>query len=459
MYQSHLDDDLRDFVTKHGWESIALRRGWFPTWEPHGPDDDFRFTFWPQPAEDEEFRFQEGLDIFFDGSAYDVGDPFAAAAGTGLVQHVAGKVVCSLKATVPHLFPKNAAFAEHLGALLAERFSRGSSQRCAVADCASVVTSYTRGWDFATGHKRPAAGLWADVDFSGFRVRKTKAHRSRAEAESQGDVDDYLGNGLADKLAKEAATLGRPPPAALRRWDLSISARRKFLRFVAAVLDLWKGTSPAGSSRAAGRTLGPSVVRVRTPHLPVFHEGFRLYRCALCLSAARTKHRLQTSSCSRVPKRLLALIDRSRAQGHRLMFAAYAHGPGSLVYCSRCGYYAEARVDNLVKPCDGREGICSARYLESWRHGMHPISKREMGKPTRLPPSASLPDARFGGAVTPKALSQGRAARAGSQASSGPTPPHRAVHGPLGACALALLRSAFDDPDGGQEICSEDDVG
>jgi hypothetical protein len=42
-------------------------------------------------------------------------------------------------------------------------------------------------------------------------VHKTKAHRSIKEAQAQQDLDDFLGNQEADRLAGQGARLVGPP--------------------------------------------------------------------------------------------------------------------------------------------------------------------------------------------------------------------------------------------------------
>ena len=88
------------------------------------------------------------------------------------------QVVMGVKVTVASDFPSDSAFAEHLGLLVADRHSRTSDSREAVADCASVGSSAHNGQVFATGERRVAAGLWKEVGRRGLTVRKTKAHRS-----------------------------------------------------------------------------------------------------------------------------------------------------------------------------------------------------------------------------------------------------------------------------------------
>ena len=79
----------------------------------------------------------------------------------------------------------------------------GWAEKPVEADCASVVASATRRiW--AIGERRPEAGIWRKIR-EGVEVSKTKAHRTKAEAEAEGDLVGWIGNGLADSWAKMAA--------------------------------------------------------------------------------------------------------------------------------------------------------------------------------------------------------------------------------------------------------------
>ena len=243
------------------------------------------------------FRFLPGKRIYIDGSAYDAGDPYAAAAGAAAVQMEAGTVVRGIRVTVPSDFPLDSAFAEHLGLLLSDRHSRGNGDREAVADCASVVSSAHNGHVFATGERRVAAGIWKEVQREGLCVRKTKAHRSREQAEAEGDLEDFLGNQAADDWAKQAARKGRPTEGDLASWDTEKGHLKAYLRFAARMFALWVPDDPHRRVQKGERRRGRATREAKQEHALVYNNRLRVWRCTACLKTFRFKASAGKQAC------------------------------------------------------------------------------------------------------------------------------------------------------------------
>ena len=75
-----------------------------------------------------------------------------------------------------------------------------------VSDCASVVVAAA---DYIRASKRDKsfADLWRQLQVAnlGLAVRKTKVHRSRAQAEQADDIADFEANDAVDRLARARA--------------------------------------------------------------------------------------------------------------------------------------------------------------------------------------------------------------------------------------------------------------
>ena len=384
----------------------------------------------PAPPEGEPFTLDPSQETYIDGSAFFSADPYLASAGASVIQHDRGEVTKRLTASIPLEFPRQAAFAEHLAAMLTERHYPAGHQPKAVADCASVVTASHRGRDFAVGEKRTAAGLWVDMRSSGIQVRKTKAHRSYGEAKAQGDETDWIGNDLADTWAKKAAANYLPPAdQQQKRLDFTRSVEA-YLKGVSRLLYLWKPIPRKSVPRA------PRQPIQKAPHEPVFHGGFRVWKCSSCFKVVKNRARLMQSACKKIPRVHMDFIKSSSGLGHRLFHARYSLGPGSVTFCARCGLYSELKQKGLGKACRGAADANAGFRNICWSAGRHPVSKLPVEAPTKIGGSPRfLPPASFGDSIAPPGpLGRGAARPSVQMPFSYPVAP-------------ALVRAAFDDPD------------
>ena len=157
-------------------------------------------------------------------------------------------------------------------------------------DCASVVHAALHPQE-AVAPRRPMAGLWMLHPRRDLQVCKTKAHRTRAEAEAQGDVTTYLGNDLADRCAKTAAMLLTNMPHEVQKHNDHAAQVKDFWRGVivlwqqwpsfdeAVRLGIWKVPPPR--AQLPGRRF------CRRPHSLEWHEGLHRYTCTVCFRKGR----------------------------------------------------------------------------------------------------------------------------------------------------------------------------
>jgi ribonuclease HI len=111
---------------------------------------------------------------------------------------------------VPAGMPQTASSAESWAAIQAVRLAHHGTNLLIITDCALVVARIQKGWMGVRSGGR-GTGLWkqflqitADRDIS-VQVRKTKAHRTYAQAVAGNDLQNNLGNDAADKAAARGA--------------------------------------------------------------------------------------------------------------------------------------------------------------------------------------------------------------------------------------------------------------
>ncbi len=102
---------------------------------------------------------------------------------------------------------------------------------------------------------RPMGGIWYNVRMKDLTIRKTKAHRSFKQAEEAGDTEDWTGNDLADKLAKEAAQYGTPAPDVVEARETEFLRRVQFYHLTASTLGLWKPPPPTAQGHHTNQNI------------------------------------------------------------------------------------------------------------------------------------------------------------------------------------------------------------
>ncbi len=121
-------------------------------------------------------------------------------------------MVRALVAGIPSDFEQSAQVAEHFILSLLSSVSNLRSPQL-VVDCASISQLAALPDECKERYRSPNAGFWRQCRLAGFHpaARKTKAHRSLAEARLQGDEADLVGNAAADSFARDEARAALPP--------------------------------------------------------------------------------------------------------------------------------------------------------------------------------------------------------------------------------------------------------
>ena len=162
---------------------------------------------------------------------------------------------------------QNAGYAEHVAATrlplhLAEPATF-------IGDCAAVITAYHKCVVKVVAAGGTAAHLWRRTDASKLgRMVKTKAHRTRAEAEASGDLEDFMGNFIADSLCKERAKERLPDSRHIAALRGAQERCGEYVRYVARTLGAWAETQSKwlAEVKAAGVRPPPRQPNAGRPH-------------------------------------------------------------------------------------------------------------------------------------------------------------------------------------------------
>ena len=210
---------------------------------------------------------------------------------------------------------------------------------------------------------------------------KTKAHRTKEEAEELGDLLTWQGNDAADRFAKEAAKAGLAPIAVQNAQDVVLRYWPKLIRAVAALFAIWPLPREAYSAGnwvprtrpRLGRRIEPSQ-----PHDWAYSNIFRKVVCTRChkMSDKRRATRCKPLATGAPPIRL-ARVHAS----HKMCTLMHEGGRDCLWFCWECGKYAHARTRNLNLACAGPVAVQGEWHVRQLRKGFHPIKGTEWGRP------------------------------------------------------------------------------
>ena len=103
-----------------------------------------------------------------------------------------------------------------------------------------MLTVCFKGKDRVVAVGGAAAHLWREADVSRLgQMQKTKAHRTMAKAEVAGDMEDFLGNFMADSLCKERAKGRLPEGKHIATLRGAQERCQSYLLYVARILGAW----------------------------------------------------------------------------------------------------------------------------------------------------------------------------------------------------------------------------
>jgi hypothetical protein len=204
-------------------------------------DDGIHIT-WEGPGEApgvEALVTQAGGELvaYTDGSGkYPTGGR-ARIAGSGMVFVLAAGSLIFSDAVTGGL-PQIAGTRESWAALQAVRLAKPSTTLKVVTDCAMVVTRIGQGRTSLRKGRR-GTGLWKRFfhiqqdKHINVLVRKPKAHRTRKQAEAQGDLADFLGNDAADKAADRGAQVYHGPADEVQAELAKQNTERQMIKWTA----------------------------------------------------------------------------------------------------------------------------------------------------------------------------------------------------------------------------------
>ena len=356
----------------------ARERKWVPI-DSEAPKFSINGIIQKVPEGTAFFKAEDGA-LFLDGSGFHGGTEVAVAAGA-VVQRTPAGAWKEATMGVYDLGSQTAATGEILAARMAVEYS-DNGQHTFVVDCAAVISGWNRRF-IRPCYQGPTAGLWRQIaaiergkERPPPHFEKTKAHRTQAVAEAEGDLENFTGNEEADRAAKAAAEAHGPPPSYARpataRWQ---QAKRTIGLLTKTIIEGFKVGGPKQGNmerKAKGRASKPTV-----PHTPVWESRLAKFRCVACGLAGANLHAVQR--CKGRSGAALAVLNTASRAGHVLwegrLTGGQRHGQQAL-FCIKCGSTATVRAVNLKEACPLEpKGASQKRLLAKLAKGDYAYEK------------------------------------------------------------------------------------
>jgi hypothetical protein len=336
-------------------------------------------------VEVETFEFKESDgDIYIDGSLMHQPYPWLAVMSAAIVQPDTGKklgifiergVPCSssiaegyaLSAGRASLAAEEPAEAGHTGVWWTDSKVLRS---CVLKNKAHETTNPNKVVD---GFARMAIEESADKPWM---LNKTKAHRSREQAVVDGDLEQYLGNAMADEEAKRVNLLYGPPDAQVALAKATREFSKKLIGSIVEALIKAEELQPflAAKKRLGdGRLRGPrpSAIPIAYQH-QYRHTAKDRWMCFKCLQTHRVSPlKNKVTRCPGITCGLLKQLRAARAAvpRHNLHLAWECGSDGKpVILCTGCGSYTSGAKCKLGEACTPGRNKRALAYIVRSRH-------------------------------------------------------------------------------------------
>jgi len=316
--------------------------------------------------------------IFYDGSCFRNKEPELSTATFAVVEvDDDGTARAVLRATVSPEMPQTSQAAEHSGRLAAVQMLTGKA--VLHGDCKAVVDTANMPTWKAAHHKKLHAGARraAETTLRNHLATdvKVKAHRKLDSAENDRERWEIRANAAADTNAV-AAQLLHPLLTAQQRAARQDEDKKleQVCRVLGAVPRMWPRADRLLSVRPPGSKERRKRPAAKVPHDWQFRAG--VWACAVCLKRVRTQQamvRRRREECAGLAPKLAAVV--ASPQGHVLAAAADSC-ERPVLFCQKCGNWAESKPRALLKPCKNlvvpsSEGYQALRRLAAGLHPRH----------------------------------------------------------------------------------------
>ena len=260
----------------------------------------------------------------------------------------------------------------------------------AVTDNSTIIRGLAMGEQWCTAPTRAHADVWRLVWFqlndvglglAGIDVEKVKAHLSarRISQLPQEERPKYLANQAADTAAKQGASLD---VMELARGQTMAEAGAR----VTGILKYWAELLPQirnGNGWLDADTIPASLPRekaqrVQYNHFPRHDVGtlrpptVQCSRCGKMASTTAAKLRLAMEPCF---GHAVARLQMDPCQRWAISNSHLLMRTGQIVWCCRCGCYAQRKLRLMKAPCRGVAKNAGQRYR--WgrlERGCHPVT-------------------------------------------------------------------------------------
>ncbi len=344
-----------------------------------------------------------GVPVFTDGSAINVGTPWARAAAA-VVQVVPGEGERAWSMAVPLDFPQSAVCAEHYAiGIVLEVAGRGledlqdrtggeSSQGrhprsegeeglTIVADCKAVVLA-GQSVTMPGSEKFKYGGIWRSEHHRKIKeILKVQAHATEAQARKEGWHELWDGNQRADEVAKRAR---KDVKGVTREVIQSLRKKAKGL----AALCQKAGTALWAEMKAPKVHVLKNKDRAQEigvrRHTPIFCNG--AWCCTTCGKAFRKAASGSIVAYGRCSGSWeLAKLAHPTHTLHEGTWGGPVGRDKPIVFCSQCGAYASTRIQALGEVCDGH-GKGRPGQVKALKAGRHPKAKEPINDIRKWPP-------------------------------------------------------------------------
>ena len=237
------------------------------------------------------------------------------------------------------------------------------------------------------------------------RAVHVKAHRRGSGVSDGKEKVLWIGNWIADAVAKAGAKHRQVNEAIREAYSSEFRRYKELAKLAGTVMVNCAKERPWAKEGKRWITVREEQGITQDVAKHIFITvGKHLARCANCPQVANTAMSVRRMRC--LPCK--GSLEGRAAKGHLLMRSSDIIGSKlGIIWCRRCGSYAESVPKGLSKPCVGEAGRAGTRNIKLLTEGWHPRTWRKLQAPVPIKGTTledRIPEGRGGEAGVPTAV-------------------------------------------------------
>jgi hypothetical protein len=328
-----------------------------------------------QAVEKAAFQWEPDREVYTDGSCKYIEDKRLTIAAAAAVQIGKTGTIRSATVSLPFDHPRSAVVAEHVAIVVATSVVTTHDAITVVSDCQAVVQGAAMSMKNRLQSRRKMGGFWNSVGTKVRHIIKVKAHMTKEQAVSRGEEAHFSGNDLADKMANSALPVynAEQLQAHFNREKANNTRLHEGLEKLQQAQelcpDMFTFEKDKGNMRYGYR-----------PNLKHDYRWSEQFQKWVCINCAKVRRQGKGKASDRCSHSCRIMVEAHPSHYMHRMLCDRSHIP--LIFCWKCGCYAQVRSEGLKNVC--KRIAYHSTIRTRLRQAKHPRTKEGLHGMTKV---------------------------------------------------------------------------